>query len=84
MSSHYKMISSIKDEQLQIISKIISLSRGNYLSSASSNDINPLHINIMVNIDITIYQYSTSTIEPWLPSMPPLSPDKRSFLHHPP
>ena len=39
--------------------------RGNYLSSAILNDINPLNINIMVNIDITIYQYPTSTIGPY-------------------
>ena len=42
------------------------INRGNYSLFTSSNDIQLLNINIRVTIDITIYQYSTSTIEPCL------------------
>ena len=36
------------------------------MKTSFRNDINVPNINIRVNIDVDIYQYSTHTIEPWL------------------
>ena len=51
------MISSIRDEQFHIISKMISIEVTIYHLPAILSDIYQLNINIMVNNNITIYQY---------------------------
>ena len=64
MSSHFKIVSSIRDEQSQINSKMISTLVTNYYLPIRMIFTCSMSISWSILMSNTIYQYSTSTIEP--------------------